>query len=133
MAAQFTLAEAAGQVDDALAFGAGQLGRVGIAFEAAQGGVQDLPSFGGVGNAAAEHVLACFGQAGAVGHADQGVNDGVVDALLAEVGDEAGGFEAELRGAARVFEQGTQGRLFKASSLALQDAPRGPASPGVGG
>ena len=95
--------------------------------------MQHLPSFGGVGNAAAEHVLACFGQAGAVGHADQGVDDGIVDALLAEVGDEAGGLKAQLRGAARVFEQGTQGRLFKASSLALQDAPRGPASPGVGG
>ena len=43
------------------------------------------------------------------------------------------GFEAQLGRAARVFEQGSQGRLFKASSLALQDAPRGPASPGVGG
>ena len=133
VAAQFTLAEAAGQVDDALTFGAGQLGRVGVAFEAAQGGVQHLPSLGGVGNAAAEHVLARFGQAGAVGHADQGVDDGVVDALLAEVGDEAGGFEAKLGRAARVFEQGSQGRLFKASSLALQDAPGSPASPGIGG
>ena len=95
--------------------------------------MQHLPSLGGVGNAAAEHVLARFGQAGTVGHADQGVDDGVVDPLLAEVGDEAGCFKAQLGRAARVFEQGTQGRLFKAPSLALQDAPCGPAGPGVGG
>ena len=133
MASQLVIAEAGGQGTDAFALGPGQLAGGGVGIVATQGGVQHLAAFGGVGDAAAQHELSRLGQAGTVGHADQGVDDGAVDALFAEVGDQTGGLEPQLGRPVGVVEQAAQRGAFDPASLALQDAPGRPPCAGGGG
>ena len=126
-ALQLAIAEPVGQFADALALLAGQAGRLLIALATAQGGMQCGTLFGRVDDVAGKELLAGFGQAGAGGHADQGVDDAAVDALLAEVGDQAGGLERQLPGAVGLLEQRAQRDVGQAPAFALQDAPGGAA------